>query len=253
MRRTKKLDGLTFLALVTVTGGALAEDGAARPLAPLEMLSCRFNEGKGPADLRGLADGFNAWMEKYDAPAYAAYTISPTSHSDEIEFDLAWLGSWPDPATMGASMEHYYAHGAELGPVFNSVMSCSTNTNYAVATILAPAQPGVFGPLEVTSCSIAEGASRADVEGAITAWSEYAQQERSGAAEWLLYPAYGERSDAHYDFKWATGYASYRAWGEDYDQLRNGGGHARYAELFAALLTCDSPRLYSVTPIRPAR
>ncbi len=50
---------------------------------------------------------------------------------------------------------------------------------------------------------------------------------------WLLFPAYGERSDARYNFKWAIGYESYPAFGRNYDQLTNGESLDKYNELLA--------------------
>ncbi|HLF12072.1 MAG TPA: hypothetical protein VJA26_12735 [Gammaproteobacteria bacterium] len=229
-----------------------AQSSAAR-ISPLEMLVCHFVEGKGPNDLDGLARGFNEWMERTSAPAYAAYTLFPLAHSDEIDFDLAWIGAWPDGTTMGASMAHYFTHGEELGPVFGSVMDCNNNRNFSVLTIRAPAEAGRFGPLEVANCKLRIGSVVADALNAVRQWVEYSRDLGSDAAHWALFPAYGEHSDAQYNFKWAVGYGSYESFGRDYDQFTNGDGLEKYGELFAPLMSCDSPRLYSVRPIRLPR
>jgi hypothetical protein len=219
------------------------------PITPIEALSCRYAEGKGPADLEGLAAGFNDWMERSEAPAYTAYVLSPLAHSEELEFDLLWIGAWPDGVTMGTSMAHYFTHGAELGPVFGAVMDCGSNTNYAVLTIKRPEQ-AAFGPLEVASCTLRVGAVIGDALAAVEEWVQYATRSGSGAAHWILFPAYGERSDAGYSFKWAMGYGSYESFGRDYDEFNNGGGVDQYNALFEGIMRCDSPRLYSVRPIR---
>jgi hypothetical protein len=238
---------ISLLALATV------EDVLAQPteatIAPLEFLVCHFAEGKGPSDLDGLARAFNEWMERSSAPEYAAYTLFPRSHSDEIDFDLAWVGAWPDGVTMGASMAHYFTHGEELGPVFGSVMDCNNNRNFSALTIRAPAEAGRFGPLEVANCTIRIGGSVADALNAVAEWVEYSRDTGSDAAHWALFPAYGERSDANYTFKWAIGYSSYESFGRDYDRFTNGGSD-KYNELFDFVMRCDSPRLYSVQPIR---
>jgi len=236
----------------TVASGIAAGQNVAAP-APIEVLTCHYAEGKGPADLEGLATGFNAWMERYDAPPYTAYTLSPLSHSDEIDFDLAWVGAWPDGATMGASLVHYFTHGAELGPVFGSVMSCGTNTNYTLHTVKAPAQ-SAFGPLTVASCMLEAGVSIDEGLAALDEWVEHAESSGSDAAHWVLFPAYGERSDATYDFKWAQAYGSYESFGRDYDALNpKGRGRETFAALFTGVLRCDTPRSYSVRVIRAER
>src|SRR5690606_41863589 len=84
-------------------------------------------------------------------------------------------------------------------------------------------------------------------------WVEFFGWSGSTAARWILFPAYGEVSDAGYSFKWADGYESYVAFGRDYDEFYNGGGVDRFAELLDPLVRCDSPRLYAVRPIRIER
>lgn len=228
---------------------ALAQDRPAA-IAPIEVLTCKFAEGKGPNDLDALARGFNQWMERTHAPQYSAYTLTPLAHSEEIDFDVAWVGAWPDGVTMGQSMAHYLAEGTELGPLFNSVMTCGTNRNFAVVTLREPIDPGRFGPLEVDTCTLRVGAAMNDALQAVRQWVDYTGTTGSTAAHWLLFPAYGERSDANYNFKWAVGYASYEAFGREYDQFTNGNGLDRYNELLGGLLRCDSPRLYAVRAIR---
>jgi hypothetical protein len=241
---------MTGALLCLVLGKTALAQGDRPLISPIEVLTCRFAAGKGPGDLDALARGFNQWMERTHAPQYSAYTLMPLSHSEEIDFDLAWVGAWPNGVTMGQSMKHYFTEGAELGPLFNNVMTCNSNRNFAVVTVRAPVEPGRFGPLEVSTCTLRVGAAMNDALQAVRQWVDFTATTGSTAAHWLLFPAYGERSDKIYNFKWAVGYASYEAFGRDYDQLTNGDGLDRYSALFGGLLRCDSPRLYSVRPIR---
>jgi hypothetical protein len=231
-----------------LAGAGAAQDGA--QLAPVEVRTCRFVEGKGAADLDAFAGAFNAWMERTRAPEYAAYVLVPQAYGSDVEFDLAWVGQWRDGATMGESMAHYAANGAELGPAFDSVMSCDSNRNFSVATLREPATAGRFGPLEVATCTLRLGSLMDDALAAVNEWVAYTGTTGSTSAHWLLFPAYGERSNARYSFKWAVGYASYPAFGRDYDQLTSGASLDKYNELFAGLMQCDSPRLYSVRTVR---
>lgn len=241
------------VALAFATHVAVAQPGRDAAIAPIEVLTCRFAAGKGPADLDGLARAFNQWMEKYSAPEYAAYALLPQSHSDEIDFDLAWVGAWPDAVTMGRSMAHWFENGDELGPVFGGVMACGTNTNFSTVTLRAPGDPGSFGPLEVATCALRLGVALDEALQAAREWVDYTATTGSTAAHWLLFPAYGEHSEARYTFKWAVGYESYEAFGLDYERQTNGSTLDRYNELFSPLLRCDSPRLYRVRTIRAAQ
>jgi hypothetical protein len=236
-------------ALVPLLGGAAhAQDDGAQ-ISPIEVLTCRFAEGKGAGDLDGLAGAFNSWMERSRAPEYAAYALLPQAYSG-LDFDLAWIGQWRDGATMGESMAHYFANGAELGAAFDSAMSCDSNRNFSVVTVREPVQPGRFGPLEVATCTLRLGVPLDDALAGVDEWVSYVGTTGSTSAHWLLFPAYGERSDARYHFKWAIGYASYPAFGRDYDQLTSGASLDKYNELFGGVMECDSPRLYSVRTIR---
>jgi hypothetical protein len=229
---------------------AQARSADAAEITPIEVLRCRFVAGKGPGDIEGLSAAFNRWMEQSRAPQYAAYVLLPQSHSTEIDFDLAWVGSWPDAETMGESMAHYFERAAELEGVFGGVMDCDSNTNYSVVTIREPAERGRFGPVEVGTCKLRLGASLDEALTAAREWVDYTGSIGSTAAHWLLFPAYGEHSEASYTFKWAVGYESYPAFGRDYDRATNGNGLDRYNELFADLLRCDSPRLYRTITVR---
>jgi hypothetical protein len=239
--------------LVPLLAGAAHAQDDGLSMAPIEVLTCHFAEGKGAGDLDALGGAFNAWMERSRAPEYAAYALTPQAYSRDVDFDFAWVGQWRDGATMGESMAHYFANGAELGPAFASVMSCDSNRNFSVVTLRASATPGRFGPLEVATCTLRLGAAMEDALAAVDEWVSYTGTTGSTSAHWLLFPAYGERSDARYNFKWAVGYASYAAFGRDYDQLTSGDSLDKYNELFGGVVECDSPRLYSVRTIRAAQ
>jgi hypothetical protein len=117
-------------------------------------------------------------------------------------------------------------------------------------TLRPPVAPERAGPVEASTCKLRLGAT---LDAALTAaqeWVDYTDTIGSTTAHWLLFPAYGERSDADYTFKWAVGYESFEAFGRDYDQLTNGSALDRYNELFELVLDCDSPRLYSARTIR---
>jgi hypothetical protein len=238
------------LLLGAVPAHAQRTTAPAAAITPLEMRACRYAEDKGAADLEGLARTFNRWLTDNHAPDYQAYVLTPIAYSSEADFDLEWLGWWPDGTTMGESMAQHFTHGAELDAAFDAVMHCNDDRNYSTVTMRAPPAPGRFGPLELAACTLRLGVSLNDVLPAVKEWLAFTASYGSTAAHWLLFPAYGERSDAKYNFKWAVGYESYEAFGREYDQVTNGDGLDRYNELFQTLLRCDSPRLYGVRAIR---
>lgn len=239
-------------AVAAVAVGCAVPAAAQLPPAlirPIEILTCDFAPGKGRADLDTVATELNRWMADSGAPGYDAYALFPLVHSADVDFDLAWVGVWPDGATMGESMAHYFAQGGQLAPIFDAAMSCRDNRNFSVLTVREPAAEG-FGPVEVSTCTLRLGAVLDDALAAVKEWVDHTGTIGSSAAHWLLFPAYGESSDANYTFKWAVGYESFEDFGRDYDQLTNGSALDRYNELFELIARCDSPALYAVRTIR---
>lgn len=218
-------------------------------IRPIEVRTCDFAPEKGRADLDVLVTEFNRWMAASSAPEYDAYVLFPLAHSAEIDFDLVWVGAWPDGTTMGESMAHYFAQGDKLAPIFDAAMSCRDNRNFSMLTLRAPVAER-FGPMEVSTCTLRLGAVLDETLAAVREWVDHTGSIGSTAAHWLLFPAYGERSDTNYTFKWAVGYDSFEDFGRDYDQLTNGSALDRYNELFELSMRCDSPRLYAVRTIR---
>jgi hypothetical protein len=248
----KFMVGLHAVAVACALGLAVPSAAQLPPalIRPVEVSTCDFATDKGAADLDRLATEFNRWMTDSGAPEYAAYALLPLVHSAEIDFDVAWIGAWPDGATMGESMAHGFKNRSALASIFDSAMTCRDNRNFSMLTLRQPAATEAMGPVEASTCTLRLGATRDAALTAAQEWVDYTGTIGSTAAHWLLFPAYGERSDANYTFKWAVGYESFEAFGRDYDQLTNGSGLDRYNELFELVLRCDSPRLYSARTIR---
>jgi hypothetical protein len=228
-----------------------AGQGSRAAIAPIEMLTCHFAEGQGPEALPQLSADLDAWIRESQAPDYAAYALLPLLRSAEIDFELGWVRAWRDGPAMGATMAHERAAAATFTPLLGRVMRCDSARNFSMVTLREPAEAGRFGPLEVTTCTLRLGAALDDALQAVDEWVDYVATTGSTAAHWLLFPAYGESAEARYNFRWAIGYESFEGFGRDYEQLTNGDGLDKYAELLSHLVRCDSPRLYDVRPIRP--
>jgi hypothetical protein len=248
---------MVFRSILGVLVFSMAAAAMAQPregrIAPVEVRSCDFVDGHGESALIDLAAELNGWMAMTAAPERQVYALLPLAHSDEIAFDVLWVDAWSDGATMGESMAHRREHGAALVPFFERALNCNSIRNFSVVTVREPLEAGRLGPLEATTCTLRLGASLEAALQAVGEWVDYTETFGSTAAHWLLFPAYGERSDADYTFKWAVGYASFDAFGRDYEQLTNGNGLDRFSELLDPLVRCDSPRLYDVRPIRAPR
>lgn len=250
----KYLNEICFIALLTAVtgiGSAIAEEAMTPPsFSPVEIYACNFLKGKDMDDLAKVTAKWNTWMDKSNGPTYSAYTLVPLYHSEEISFDVAWLGLWPDGVTMGAGIKHWLSEGKDMDAEFGKVVDCEFAANYAVLIITPPKDPGGTDSAEFSNCKVKEGRTIQEAVGAVREWAKYRAETGSDAARWLFFPAYGETSAADYDFKWVTGYPSYESFGRAYDQFGTGGGYRKYSEIFERVMTCDSARLYDVTPVR---
>ena len=58
---------------------------------PVELYACKYNEGKGPADLDTATAAWNAWADDRGLNDYTAWTLTKFYAGPEQEFDVIWL------------------------------------------------------------------------------------------------------------------------------------------------------------------
>jgi hypothetical protein len=232
---------------------ALAEEEVQYPqIWPMEIYGCTFRDGQGMAQLTHVADRWNAWMDKTGQNDYWAYILMPFFHSSDFPFDVLWAGGWPSGAAMGTGLERWLTEGVELAAEFSRVVDCSGHTNFAVMDLTRTADsppPPASGPVAFSDCKVAEGRQFAEAMKAVQDWIAYEREQGITADHFMLFPAYGESSDAKYTFKWVTT-STWAELGKGYDQYGNGGGWQKGMELFGGLLDCDSSRLYQSNRVR---
>lgn len=244
------LAALCLAALPAVTALAESHEEAEAPAGPefrpIEIYACNFNEGKTMADLMEVTAGWNAWMDEQGMTDYWASLLMPVYHSAEITFDVGWVGGWPNGAAMAAGTEFWINNGGEHQAAFESVLDCNVHINFAVYTVQQNPNPFTPGPVAFTDCAVEEGVETSAAIEAVHQWAAY---EGAARGHFVLFPAYGEASDAEYDFKWVS-VSSYETMGSAYDAITTGGGWRKSEELFSGVLDCDSSRLYHGMNVR---
>jgi hypothetical protein len=216
---------------------------------PVEIYGCEYREGKGMADLDQATAAFNAWMDARGENDYWAYVLVPHYHSNEIDFDVLWAGGWQSGTAMGRSLERYVNEGGDVAAGFGAVVGCDTVTNFAVLNLTENPDPPAAGPIAFTDCTLEEGKEFPEALAAMKSWVAYENEQGTADEHFILFPAYGESSDADYDFKWVTT-STWEDFGKGWDQYGNGGGWQKSRELFGGLLDCDSSRLYVQRRVR---
>ncbi len=241
-----------LLVCVCLPGVAFAQgedEGPGVTLWPLEIYGCEFREGQGWAELRDVTAKWNAWMDEGGQNDYWAYLLAPHYRSQQLTFDVLWVGGWASGATMATSLEHWVTGGGELNAEFGRVVDCTAVVNFATLELATPNEPQDAGPVEFSDCVVAEGREFSEAFAAVQAWIAYQVEQGIEENHFMLFPAYGESSDSEYDFKWVSS-SSWATLGASYDQFGTGGGWRKANELFDGLLECDSSRLYQATRVR---
>lgn len=255
MSRTKRtwilVAMVCFATVVAATAFAEepTEETSAPAIRPIETFTCRFNEGKTMDDLKRVTADWNAWMDAEQVDTYWANNLVPLYYSAEIDFDVLWVGGWKDGVTMAAGMDFWITNGGEHQKAYEEVLDCDAHGNFAVLEVKPLSGPMQSGPTRFSNCTVQEGKSVTEAIDALHKWVAYRGEQGIDAGHFVLFPAFGHRSDAEYDFKWVR-VSTYETLGRAYDQTSMGGGYQKYEEFVGGVMDCDSPRVYHRTPVR---
>jgi hypothetical protein len=228
------------------------EADEANVATPVEMFACKYNEGKGPADLDAATKNWNAWADKNGVDDYSAWTLVPYYSGPEQDFDVLWLGGSDDAKTLGRVQDTWLATGSKEAEGFAEVVSCDVHAAYAVLRMKKP--PKRDNPSNIvisfSDCNTAEGITFDDLYVPLIEWGKYKGDNGSTAGMWVFFPSYGGGGE-EFDFKWVTAHQNLENMGADWDQFSESGWQ-KAGELFAGKLQCDSSRSYLATNRRMA-
>jgi hypothetical protein len=236
---------LVSSSLVLAAGFSIADEheGDGDGPAPVELYTCKYAEGKGPADLDAVVAKWNAWADGREVSDYSAWTLTPFYAGENQDFDIAWMGTAPTGQALGTALDDWIANGAEMQAAFDSVVPCDSHSMFAAIQFKEPPQRDdpskVF--ISFSDCSIGEGKSFTDdLAPALTAWSEYRSGQGSTAGYWVFFPVHGGGGE-EFDFKFIASFGSLAEQGTDFDNYDSG----KARELLpAGLVDCDSSRVY---------
>lgn len=255
MKRTFVLLATSGLICTFMTGPAVADshaDSELDPASPIELFTCNYNEGKGPADLDKAVDAWNAWADRQNLTEYSAWTLVPYYSGPDQDFDVLWLGGSPKAASLGRAQDLWLATGGKEIEGFNDVMACDTHANFATLRFKKPPERQNPGNVVVsfTDCNMADGVVFDDLVPSLMRWADYRESHGSTSGMWVLFPAYGGGGE-DFDFKFVAAWQNLEEQGKDYDQY-NESGWEKGNELFQGKVDCDSSRVYLATNHRMA-
>ena len=253
MNKTLMLLAPVSLLVLAGAGTAWGQDepSAAPPAHPVETYTCKYNKGKGPADLDKVLVEWNAWMDKQGIKNYFGAVITPY-YSGDFAFDVGWLGVWPDGNAMGSVTDVWTTRGGEMAAKINSVVNCTSHSNFVSLTVKPPsrreAPPDKPFILSFSNCSMKEDKTFDDLMAAQRAWNTYADANGFTGGSWVMFPLYGE-TDNDYDFKSVESSPDFVTFGADYQRMSDGAWR-KAEELFAPVAKCDHSRLYIARRVR---
>jgi len=244
--------GLMLSAGIGIADEHEGEADEANVATPVEMFACKYNEGKGPADLDAATKKWNAWADKSGVDDYSAWTLVPYYSGPDQDFDVIWLGGSDNAKTLGRVQDAWLATGSREAEGFAEVVSCDVHAAYAVLRMKKP--PKRDNPSNIlisfSDCNTAEGTSFDDLYMPIIEWGKYKAENGSTAGMWVFFPSFGGGGE-EFDFKWVTAHQNLEDMGADWDQFSQSGWE-KANELFAGKLHCDSTRSYLATNRRMA-
>ncbi len=251
------LTALVSCSLALSAGIGIADEhegeaDEANVAVPVEIFTCKYNEGKGPADLDAATNKWNAWADKNGVDDYSAWTLVPYYSGPDQDFDVLWLGGSDNAKTLGRVQDTWLATGSKEAEGFAEVVSCDAHVAYAVLRMKKP--PKRDNPSNVvisfSDCNTAEGITFDDLYTPLIEWGNYKGENGSTAGMWVFFPSYGGGGE-EFDFKWVTAHQNLEDMGADWDQFSES-GWKKANELFAGKLQCDSSRSYLATNRRMA-
>ena len=251
------LSALVSCSLLLLAGIGLADEhegeaDEANVATPVEMFSCKYNEGKGAADLDAATKKWNAWADSSGIDDYSAWTLVPYYSGPEQDFDVLWLGASKNAKTLGRVQDAWLATGTKEAEGFAEVISCDSHGAYAVLQMKEP--PERDNPSNIvisfSDCNTADGTTFDDMYLPLMEWGKYKGENGSTAGMWVFFPSFGGGGE-EFDFKWITAHQNLEDMGADWDQFSKDGWQ-KANELFAGKLQCDSTRSYLATNRRMA-
>ena len=239
---------LLMALLLGFNTASFASDGSGQRATPVDFRACNFLDGKGMKDLDRVSAKFRDYANKNDF-AYSAWTLVPQYHNGS-DFDVGWLGAWPDGEAFGVSMERWISDGRQLQAEFNEVMDCSGRHEMAASLpINAPEGTPEDGILMFYQCSLVDGKTLQQAYAAHLDAGIAMKALGSPAVSWMFQPAAGA-GNINFDYYHVVGFYRYSDMGATMEMYANGGGKRKQQEILGNVASCKTPVIFDALSVR---
>jgi hypothetical protein len=244
----KKLN-ISLVGIVIVCLGHAIDAQAQLEFSTSEIYTCSYVNGSDYDDFSGAVRNWNRWMDEHNLTAYTGVALQPYYFSDALGADLVWLGGWTSGTAEGEHVSAWISDADAVIEGFNRVVECPAHSRWAMAELNPfDSEPGAgtTGMAEFRNCTLKENRTLNDAVAAFNEWFDFEAGLGVDTGHLMLVPIAGLASDDTYDFKWVIGFRSYAAYGAAADPMIQRGGAGRFDQIFENVMTCDSPRVYSM-------
>jgi hypothetical protein len=219
----------------------------------VETQGCKFNANKGMNELHSVNARYNAWADKNKMTDYTAFVATPLFYSADIQYDVLWVGAWPNAAAMARDAAlSATKEGRDIDAAYDALGKCASHSLYAEVVVRQPkGAPPENGVATFSDCTVRDGRTAEEAIAALGQVAEYMAGRGSDAFSAVLFPLAGLPNNAHYTFKHVVGYGSMDAFGKDVDSY-TAGGFRRVDELLERVVDCNSARVYTPERVRLA-
>lgn len=220
----------------------------APPVLPVDLFLCNYRPGNDAGDLNRVNTAYNRWADSHNMNSVTSLVLTPSYHSDQLDYDIIGMDIWQNGAAMGSGAMMMRSQGSPVAD-YDAVLDCPAHQMFALVGIKPPPGPSDTAILEFSNCTVKENRSADDGIAAVSAVAQMWADWNVGDAHAVLFPVAGETGDATYTFKWITRYPSYAAFGTVFDHYA-AGAVATAERILAPVMTCDSSRIYDASTIR---
>jgi len=162
------------------------------------------------------------------------------------DFDFAWLGAWKDGNAMGAGWGDYLANAGEVQAGFDAVATCQAANNFGSVRHKAPSEGTPSdGVMVFSDCKLSEGVSSSMHAANMKRWVAVLDEAGIDAGIFHWYPIFGGGGESPFDYKSVTTFADYKAFGNMYQTMTNGGLYMKRNAIFGDSVSCDVGRVYN--------
>ena len=212
----------------------------------MEGYQCNYKDGVTFDDLVSFTqEDLNPYADENWTASYSGFYLTPfLRSSDDVSFDVGWVGFTNNHKDMGKVQDSWFSETAsDTFEKWESLADCSSQGYYMAIEARTPSVEFIEGETtfwSISSCSLNEGKTIEDLLTSDKAWNEYMDKLNHSGGVWRWVPISGIADSFEADFLLNVTFNSWEEYGAIQDDIF--WGTTQQPE---SVITCDNPRVYS--------